>query len=104
MSRADLNVAAVYGETQHCGCPAIDDRHLLDGVEASFAAPTANDNGPPKTGSDRRYVIRPAGNPDRWCVWDTRRAAIVFGGDDLTEIAARALARRLNEAYRRSQQ
>jgi len=49
-----------------------------------------------------RYVIRATGEPQRWCVWDTHRDALVFGGEDLTEDEARAMARRLNEAYRKS--
>jgi hypothetical protein len=51
-----------------------------------------------------RYVIRPTGNPDRWCVWDTHRDAAVYGAKDLTELQARQMAQRLNEAYRRSQE
>ena len=51
-----------------------------------------------------RYVIRPTDEPDRWCVWDAHRDAIVFGGEDLTEGEAGAMARRLNDAYGRGQQ
>jgi hypothetical protein len=51
-----------------------------------------------------RYVIRATGNPDRWCVWDTHRDAAVYGAKDLTELQARQMAQRLNEAYRRSQE
>jgi len=51
-----------------------------------------------------RYVIQPIDQPDRWCVWDTHRDVVVFGGEDLTEIEARAMAQRLNDAYRRSVQ
>jgi hypothetical protein len=49
-----------------------------------------------------RYVIRPTDQPDRWCVWDTHRDAVVFGGEDLTEIESRDMAQRLNDAYQRS--
>ena len=45
-----------------------------------------------------RYVIRATGNPDRWCVWDTHRDAAVYGAKDLTELQARQMAQRLNEA------
>ena len=51
-----------------------------------------------------RYIIRVTGNPDRWCVWDTHRGALVYGAKDLTERQAREMAERLNEAYRRSQE
>jgi hypothetical protein len=51
-----------------------------------------------------RYVIRPTGNPDRWCVWDTHRDTVVYGAKDMTELQARQMAQRLNEAYRRSQE
>jgi hypothetical protein len=51
-----------------------------------------------------RYVIRATGNPDRWCVWDTHRDAAVYGAKDLTELQARQMAQRLNEAYPRSQE
>jgi hypothetical protein len=51
-----------------------------------------------------RYVIRPTDEPDRWCVWDAHRDAIVFGGEDLTEGEAGAMARRLNDAYGRGQE
>ena len=51
-----------------------------------------------------RYVIRPTGNPDRWCVWDTHRDAVVYGAKDLTQLQAREMAHRLNEAYQRSQE
>jgi hypothetical protein len=49
-----------------------------------------------------RYVIRPISSPGRWCVWDTHSDAVVFGGEDMTDDESRAMARRLNEAYRRS--
>ena len=49
-----------------------------------------------------RYVIRPISIPGRWCVWDTHGDAVVFGGEDMTDDEARAMARRLNNAYRRS--
>jgi len=49
-----------------------------------------------------RYAVRPS-EGGRWAVWDTRRDEPVAGGEGLTEAAARDLARRLNEAYRRSQ-
>ena len=52
--------------------------------------------------SDDRYVIRRTGQPGRWCVCDKHDNAVVFGGEDLSEVEARAMARRLNEAYRRS--
>lgn len=45
-----------------------------------------------------RYTVRSA--EDEWCVWDTARDEIVFGAERLIEGRARALARRLNEAYR----
>lgn len=51
-----------------------------------------------------RYIIRPTGNPDRWCVWDTHWDAAVYGAEDLTELQARQMAQRLNEAYQRSQE
>ena len=51
-----------------------------------------------------RYVIRPTGNPERWCVWDSYRCAVVYGAKDLTERQATEMAERLNEAYRRSQE
>jgi len=51
-----------------------------------------------------RYFIRPTGNPDRWCVWDTHQDAVVYGAQDLTELQARQMAQRLNEAYQRSQE
>jgi hypothetical protein len=51
-----------------------------------------------------RYVFRQTGNPDRWCVWDTHRDAVVYGAKDLTERQASEMAERLNEAYRRSQE
>jgi hypothetical protein len=40
--------------------------------------------------------------PNRWCVWDTHRDAVVFDGEDLTEIESRVMAQRLNDAYQRS--
>jgi hypothetical protein len=49
-----------------------------------------------------RYVIRPISSVGRWRVWDTHSDAVVFGGEDMTDDEARAMARRLNEAYRRS--
>jgi len=49
-----------------------------------------------------RYVIRPISSPGRWCVWDTHGDAVVFGGEDVTEAEARAMARRLNDGYQRS--
>jgi len=51
-----------------------------------------------------RYIIRVTGNPDRWCLWDTHRGALVYGAKDLTERQASEMAERLNEAYRRSQE
>jgi len=45
-----------------------------------------------------RYIVHPA--EDDWCVWDTARDEILFGAERLMEGRARALARRLNEAYR----
>jgi len=51
-----------------------------------------------------RYIIRPTGNPDRWRVWDTHWDAAVYGAEDLTELQARQMAQRLNEAYQRSQE
>ena len=54
--------------------------------------------------AEGRYVIRSTGTPDRWCVWDTHRDAVVYGTKDLTELQAREMAQRLNEAYRRSQE
>jgi hypothetical protein len=39
-----------------------------------------------------------------WCVWDTLRDELVFGAERVTEGQARALARRLNEAYRQVHQ
>jgi len=101
MPKADLSVAAALPRTQCFRRQAIDDRHLIDGV-VPLAAYAANDNRLPET--NRRYIIRPTGNPHRWCVWDTRRDAVVFGGEDLSESAASGLARRLNDAYRGSQQ
>jgi hypothetical protein len=47
-----------------------------------------------------RYVARPTGSA--WCVWDTRRDAVVFGAERMEEGQARALACRLSEAYRRT--
>lgn len=52
--------------------------------------------------NDDRYIIRPAVNRDRWCVKDTHRDTVVFGAEDLTEGEAITMARRLNDAYRRS--
>jgi len=49
-------------------------------------------------GADR-YVARPTGAD--WGVWDTLRDELVFGAERMTEGQARALACRLNEAYRR---
>ena len=49
-----------------------------------------------------RYVIRSASTSGRWCVWDMHADAVVFGGEDLSQDEARAMARRLNDAYRRS--
>jgi hypothetical protein len=49
-----------------------------------------------------RYVVRSAGNPDRWCVWDMHHNAVVFGAKDLTEPQAKEMAQRLNEAYQRA--
>ena len=57
--------------------------------------------GPAAHAADR-YTIRP-GESGRWTVWDTRRDEPVALGEGLTESAARDLARRLNDAYRRSQ-
>ena len=51
--------------------------------------------------SEDRYVIRPTGQPDRWCAWDIRRDEVVFGSEDLSEAEAVSIARRLNETYRR---
>jgi hypothetical protein len=51
-----------------------------------------------------RYVMRPTGNPDRWCVWDTHRDAVVYGAKNLSERQAREMVERLNDAYRRSKQ
>ena len=51
-----------------------------------------------------RYVIRPTGDPDRWCVWDTHRDAVVYGAKDLSERQARETVERLNDAYGSSQQ
>ena len=48
-----------------------------------------------------RYVVRPA-EGGLWAVWDTRTGQPVAGGEGLTENAARDIARRFNEAYRRS--
>jgi hypothetical protein len=45
-----------------------------------------------------RYRVHPT--EDDWYVWDTARGEIVFGAERLMEGRARALARRLNEAYR----
>jgi len=81
MAKAPLSVAAIFARTQ-----CLDDRHLLDGVAQSRD----------------RYVIRPTVNPDRSCVWDTERDAVVFGAEDLTKDQAAETARRLNDAYRRS--
>jgi len=49
-----------------------------------------------------RLIIRPTSIPGRLCVWDTHGDAVVFGGEDMTDDEARAMARRLNDAYRRS--
>jgi hypothetical protein len=49
-----------------------------------------------------RYVVRPAGYPDRWSVWDTHQNSVVFGGKDLFEPQATEIAQRLNDAYQRS--
>jgi len=49
-----------------------------------------------------RYVTRQTGISGRWCVWDAHSDAVVFHGEDLTEAEATAMARRLNDAYRRS--
>ena len=50
-----------------------------------------------------RYVVRPTGTQDRWCVWDTHRNAVVFGANDIAERQAKEIADRLNDAYVRSQ-
>ena len=50
--------------------------------------------------SSDRYTVRSA--EIDWCVWHTLRKSIVFGAERLVEARARALARRLNEAYRRA--
>ena len=47
-----------------------------------------------------RYVVRSAGYPDRWCVWDTHHDAVVFGAKSLTEPQAQEMAQRLNEQWR----
>lgn len=47
-----------------------------------------------------RYVVRPAGYPDRWCVWDTHHDAVVFGAKSLTEPQAKDMTQRLNEQWR----
>ena len=49
-----------------------------------------------------RYIVRPTSSPDRWCVWDMHQNAVVFGAKDLFEPQATDMARRLNDAYRRS--
>jgi hypothetical protein len=49
-----------------------------------------------------RYAMRPA--DPVWCVWDTLRDELVFGAERVTEGQARALARRLNDAYRQVHQ
>ena len=53
----------------------------------------------PTSGPDR-YTVRRS-ETGLWAVWDTRRDEPVFGGETLSEAAAREMARRLNEAYRR---
>ena len=50
-----------------------------------------------------RYVVRPTGTQDRWCVWDTHRDAVVFGANDVAERQAKEIADRLNDAYVRRQ-
>lgn len=52
---------------------------------------------------DDRYVIRPTGTQDRWCVWDTHRDAVVFGANHVAERQAKEIAEQLNDAYERSQ-
>ena len=47
-----------------------------------------------------RYAGRPA--ESGWCVWDTLRDERVFDAERMTEGQARALARRLSDAYRRA--
>ena len=49
-----------------------------------------------------RYVTRPIGHAERWCVWDTHRDSVVFGANDLPEPQAVEMAQRLNEMYRRA--
>jgi len=49
-----------------------------------------------------RYIVKPTGVPNLWCVWD-RSHGVVFGAEALSKEQAEVMARRLNEAWRRTQ-
>jgi hypothetical protein len=49
-----------------------------------------------------RYIVKPTGVSNLWCVWD-RSHGVVFGAEALSKEQAEALARSLNEAWRRTQ-
>ena len=71
----------------------------IPGADCDAMPRRARVAGPPMSGTPDRYTVR-RGEAHLWTVWDTHRDQAVVGGEALSEAAARALARRLNDAYR----